>query len=192
MSRVSLGERNSWNQSGIYASNHTEKTGVFPYRPDVGLETEPITSRIRWALSADSRQRSAPGQGLVPSLAGNSQTHRALTTCSRKNVQAAFTRLPRLNPTIRPFAGQRIKNKPGDGGPGGLPKGEAQGIPEKPAAFTGAGGRQISRGNANTLADQGDVVESHLLLRIGLVISTFLRSQVCFCAVRAVGCPMGE
>ena len=148
----------------------------------MGLETEPITARIRWALSADSRQRSAPGQGLVPSPAGNSQTHRALTTCSRKNVQAAFTRLPRLNPTIRPFAGQRIRNNPGDGGPGGLPKGEAQGIPEKPAAFTGAVGRQISRGNANALAAKGDAGEPHMLVRIGLVIWTFLRSQVYFFA----------
>ena len=137
------------------------KPGVFPYRPDVGLETEPITSRICWALSADSRQCSEPGQGLVPSPAGNSQTHRALTICSRKNVQAAFTRLPRLNPTIRPFSGQRIRNKPGDGGPGGLPKGEAQGIPEKPAAFTGAGRRPISRGNANALAAKGNAGENH-------------------------------
>ena len=137
------------------------KLGGFPYQPDVGLETEPITSRIRWALSADSRQRSAPGQGLVPSLAGNSQTHRALTTCSRKNVQAAFTRLPRLNPTIRPFAGQRTRKKPGDGGPGGLPKGEAQGIREKPAAFSGAGGRPISRANANALAAKGNAGEDH-------------------------------
>ena len=35
-----------------------------------------------------------------------------------------------------------------------------------------------------------DAGESHMFLRIGLVICTFLRSKVCFCAVRAVVCPM--
>ena len=80
-----------------------------------------------------------------------------------------------MHPTICPFVGNTLGGEPSASAAGGLPKGEAQGI----------------RGNANALAAQGDAVESHMLLRIGLVICTFLRSKVCFCAVRAVGCPMG-
>ena len=56
-----------------------------------------------------------------------------------------------LNPTTRPFAGNDLGHKPIAGAAGGPPKGEAQGISKKLAAFTGAGGRQIGRANANAL-----------------------------------------
>jgi hypothetical protein len=52
-------------------------------------------------------------------------------------------------------------NQPSAGAPSGAPKGEAQGIPEKLAAFTGAGGRQISLANANALAAKGNAGEDH-------------------------------
>ena len=60
-----------------------------------------------------------------------------------------------LNPTTCPFAGQRIRSEPGAGAAGGPPKGEAQSIPKKLAAFSGAGGRPIGRANANALAAKG-------------------------------------
>ncbi len=42
------------------------------------------------------------------------------------------------------------------GAASGAPKGEAQGIPKKLAAFTGAGGRQIGWANANAMAAKGN------------------------------------
>ena len=57
--------------------------------------------------------------------------------------------------------GNTLGVEPSASAAGGLPKGEAQGIPEKPAEFTGAGRRQISRGNANVLAAKGEAGESH-------------------------------
>ena len=64
-----------------------------------------------------------------------------------------------LNPTTCPFAGQRIRSEPGAGAAGGPPKGEAQSIPKKLAAFSGAGGRPIGRANANALAAKGNAGE---------------------------------
>ena len=64
-----------------------------------------------------------------------------------------------LNPTIRPFTGHKLGSQPSAGGPSGAPEGEAQGIPKQLAAFTGAGGRQIGRANANALAAEGDAGE---------------------------------
>lgn len=61
-----------------------------------------------------------------------------------------------LNPTIGPFAGSNLGGEPSAGGPGGAPKVEAQGISEKLAAFTGAGGRPIGRANANALTAEGN------------------------------------
>ena len=63
--------------------------------------------------------------------------------------------LPPLNPTIRPLAGNNLGSEPGASGPSSAPKGEAQAIPKQLAAFSGAGGRQISRANANALAAKG-------------------------------------
>jgi len=60
-----------------------------------------------------------------------------------------------LHPTIRPFAGTNLGSEPSAGGPSGAPKGEAQGIPKQLAVLAGAGGRQISRANANALASKG-------------------------------------
>jgi len=60
--------------------------------------------------------------------------------------------------------------QPGAGGPGGAPKGEAQGIPKQLAAFSGAGRGQISRANANTLAAKGNAGEHYCaggVIRIG-------------------------
>ena len=123
-----------------------------------------------------------------PSAAENSPTSSGLTTCSRKSAQAAFTgppdssaaaftpaaRKPRrqlpLHPTIRPFTGNNLGSQPSAGAPGGAPKGEAQGIPKKLEAFSGAGGRQISRTNANALAAKGNAGEDHCaggVIRIG-------------------------
>ncbi len=45
-----------------------------------------------------------------------------------------------LNPATRPLTGNNLGNQPLAGGPGSPPKREAQGIPKKIAAFTGAGG----------------------------------------------------
>ena len=69
--------------------------------------------------------------------------------------------LPGLHPTICPFAGQCIRNEPSAGAASGQPKREAQGIAKKLAAFTGAGGRPISRANANALAAKGNAGEDH-------------------------------
>ena len=72
-----------------------------------------------------------------------------------------------LHPTICPFGGNTLGGEPSASAAGGLPKGEAQGIPEKPAEFTGAGGRQISRGNANVLAAKGEEAgESHMFFAL--------------------------
>jgi len=71
-------------------------------------------------------------------------------------IAVAPSRAPPLNPTIRPLAGNNLGNQPSAGAPSGPPEGEAQGIPKKLAAFSGAGGRQISRTNANALAAKGD------------------------------------
>ena len=58
---------------------------------------------------------------------------------------------------MRPFAGNNLGRQPGAGAAaGGAPKGEAQGISEKLAAFTGAGGRPIGRANANALTAEGN------------------------------------
>ena len=70
--------------------------------------------------------------------------------------------LPGLHPTNCPFADNNLGSQPGAGGPGGpsgAPKGEAQGIAEKLAAFSGAGGRPIGRANANALAAEGNAGE---------------------------------
>ena len=66
-----------------------------------------------------------------------------------------------LNPTMRPFAGNNLGCQPSAGAAGGPPKGEAQGIPKQLAAFTGAGGRPISRANANALAAKGNAGEDY-------------------------------
>jgi len=65
------------------------------------------------------------------------------------------------NPTIRPFAGNILGSQPGAGAPSGPPESEAQSIPKKLAAFSGAGGRQIGRANANALAAKGDAGEDY-------------------------------
>jgi hypothetical protein len=126
-----------------------------------------------------SCKRIPPEQGPGPSAAENSLTSSGLTTCSRNSAQAAFTgppassaaaftpaaRKPRrqlpLNPTIRPFAGNNLGRQPSASAPSGAPEGEAQGIPKKLAAFTGAGRRQIGRANANALAAEGNASEGH-------------------------------
>ncbi len=69
--------------------------------------------------------------------------------------------LPPLNLTIRPFAGNNLGHQPSAGAPSGAPKGEAQSIPKKLAAFTKAGGRQISRTNANSLAAEGNASKDY-------------------------------
>ena len=69
--------------------------------------------------------------------------------------------LPGLHPAIRPFAGNDLGRQPSACGPGGPPEGEAQGIPKKLAAFTGAGGRPIGRANADALAAKGDAGEDY-------------------------------
>ena len=74
-------------------------------------------------------------------------------------IAVAPPRAPPLNPTIRPLAGNNLGSQPSAGAPSGPPKGEAQGIPQKLAAFTGAGGRQIGRANANALAAEGNAGE---------------------------------
>ena len=64
-----------------------------------------------------------------------------------------------LNPTIRPFAGNDLGHQPSASAASGAPKGKTQGIPKQLAAFTGAGGRQIGRANANALAAKGNANE---------------------------------
>ena len=61
-----------------------------------------------------------------------------------------------LHPTIRPFAGNNLGSEPGASGPSSPPKGKAQAIAKQLAAFSGAGGRPISRTNANALAAKGN------------------------------------
>ena len=68
---------------------------------------------------------------------------------------------PPLNPTIRPLTATNLRNQPSAGAPIDPPKGEAQGIPKQPAAFSGAGGRQIGRANANALAAEGNAGEDY-------------------------------
>ena len=70
--------------------------------------------------------------------------------------EARRTGLHPLHPTIGPFAGNNLGRQPSVGAPRGAPKGEAQGISEKLAAFTGAGGRPIGRANANALTAEGN------------------------------------
>jgi hypothetical protein len=61
-----------------------------------------------------------------------------------------------LHPTTCPFAGSNLGGEPSAGAARGAPKGEAQGISEKLAAFTGAGGRPIGGANANALTAEGN------------------------------------
>lgn len=67
--------------------------------------------------------------------------------------------LPPLPSTIRPFAGNNLGYQPGTSGTCSPPEDEAQGIAKKLAAFSGAGGRQISRANANALAAKSNAGE---------------------------------
>ncbi len=76
-------------------------------------------------------------------------------------IAVAPSRAPPLNPTIRPFAGNNLGHQPSAGGRGGPPKGEAQSIPKKLAAFSEAGARQIGRANANVLAAEGNAGEDY-------------------------------
>lgn len=64
--------------------------------------------------------------------------------------------VPVLHPTIGPLAGNNLGRQPSAGAPSGPPKSETQGIPKKLAAFSGAGGRQTGRTNANALAAEGE------------------------------------
>ena len=68
---------------------------------------------------------------------------------------------PPLHPTISSLAGNNLEKQPGAGVPSDAPKGKAQGITKKFAAFTGVGGRQISRGYANAMAAKGDAGEDY-------------------------------
>jgi len=76
-------------------------------------------------------------------------------------IAVAPSRAPPLNPAIRPFTGNNLRRQPSACAASGPPKGEAQGIPKQLAAFTGAGGRQIGRANANALAAEGDASEKY-------------------------------
>jgi hypothetical protein len=76
-----------------------------------------------------------------------------------RGLKAALAYTP--HPTIGLFAGSNLGGEPSAGGPGGPPKAEAQGIPKQLAAFSGAGGRQIGRANANVLAAEGDASEDY-------------------------------
>ena len=73
--------------------------------------------------------------------------------------EARRTGIHPLHPTIHPLAGNNLGGEPGAGGAGGAPEGEAQGIPKQLAAFSGAGGRPISRAKANALAAKGNAGE---------------------------------
>jgi hypothetical protein len=59
-------------------------------------------------------------------------------------------------PTGCTFAVSNLGNQPGAGAHGCVAEGEAQGIPKKLSAFSEAGGRQVSRANANALAAEGN------------------------------------
>ena len=62
---------------------------------------------------------------------------------------------------LHPPTPRNLGGEPSAGAAGSAPKGEAQGIAKKLAAFTGAGGRPISRANANALAAKGNAGEDH-------------------------------
>jgi len=76
-------------------------------------------------------------------------------------IAVAPSRAPPLNPTIRPLTGNDLGSQPSAGAASGAPEGEAQDIPKKLAAFSGAGGRQIGRANANALAADGNAGEDY-------------------------------
>ncbi len=66
-----------------------------------------------------------------------------------------------IYPTIRSLTGNNLGSEPSARAPSGAPEREAQCIPKQLAAFTGAGGTQIGRANANALAAEGNAGEDY-------------------------------
>ena len=66
---------------------------------------------------------------------------------------------PHLHPTIRPFAGNDLGQKPGAGAAGDPPEGEAQGVAEELAVLAGAGSRRWVGLDLDTTTGQGDAGE---------------------------------